>query len=47
MWNCCNAKLRNQRMFYKIETGTMEHINFKGALEKGESIKKNAPVTEM
>ncbi|MBR0485127.1 MAG: DEAD/DEAH box helicase family protein [Oscillospiraceae bacterium] len=41
-----NAKLRVQRIFYKIETGAMEQISSKEALEKGESMKKNESATE-
>ena len=41
-----NSKLRVQRIFYKIETGAMEQISSKEALEKGESMKKNESATE-
>lgn len=41
-----NNKLRVQRIFYKIETGAMEQISSKEALEKGESMKKNESATE-
>ena len=41
-----NAKLRVQRIFYRIETGAMEQISSKEALEKGESMKKNESATE-
>jgi len=44
--NALNAKLRVQRIFYKIETGAMEQISSKEALEKGESMKKNESATE-
>ena len=44
--NALNVKLRVQRIFYKIETGAMEQISSKEALEKGESMKKNESATE-
>lgn len=41
-----NEKLRVQKIFYKIETGSMEKIGSKEALEKGEAMKKNLSDTE-
>ena len=36
-----NSKLRVQKIFYKIESGSLESIESKEALEKGEAMKKN------
>lgn len=44
--NTLNSKLRVQKIFYKIESGSMEGIKSKEELEKGESIKKNESATE-
>jgi len=44
--NVLNDKLRVQKIFYKIETGSMESIKSKAELEKGESMKKNESATE-
>ena len=44
--NALNSKLRVQKIFYKIETGSMEGIKSKEALEKGEAMKKNESATE-
>ncbi len=44
--NVLNDKLRVQKIFYKIETGSMEGIKSKEELEKGESMKKNESATE-
>ena len=41
-----NAKLRVQKIFYKIETGSMKNIKSKEALEKGEAMKKDVSATE-
>ncbi|MBQ7265674.1 MAG: DEAD/DEAH box helicase family protein [Firmicutes bacterium] len=37
-----NNKLRVQKIFYKIESGSMEDIKSKEALEKGEALKKDS-----
>ena len=44
--NTLNSKLRVQKIFYKIESGSMEGIDSKEALEKGEAMKKNESATE-
>ena len=44
--NTLNNKLRVQKIFYKIESGSMEGIKSKEELEKGESMKKNESATE-
>ncbi len=44
--NVLNGKLRVQKIFYKIESGSMEGIKSKEELEKGESMKKNESATE-
>ena len=44
--NVLNDKLRVQKIFYKIESGSMEGIKSKEELEKGESMKKNESATE-
>ena len=44
--NTLNSKLRVQKIFYKIESGSMEGIKSKEELEKGESMKKNESATE-
>lgn len=44
--NALNSKLRVQKIFYKIESGSMECIDSKEALEKGEAMKKNESATE-
>ena len=44
--NALNSKLRVQKIFYKIESGSMEGIDSKEALEKGEAMKKNESATE-
>ena len=44
--NVLNDKLRVQKIFYKIETGSMDSIKSKEDLEKGESMKKNESATE-
>lgn len=44
--NVLNGKLRVHKIFYKIETGSMEKIGSKEALEKGEAMKKNDSDTE-
>ncbi len=44
--NILNSKLRVQKIFYKIESGSMEGIDSKEALEKGEAMKKNESATE-
>jgi len=44
--NVLNSKLRVQKIFYKIESGSMEGIDSKEALEKGEAMKKNESATE-
>ena len=44
--NVLNSKLRVQKIFYKIESGSMEGIKSKEELEKGESMKKNESATE-
>ena len=44
--NALNNKLRVQKIFYKIESGSMEGIKSKEELEKGESMKKNESATE-
>ena len=44
--NVLNDKLRVQKIFYKIETGSMDSIKSKEELEKGESMKKNESATE-
>lgn len=44
--NTLNSKLRVQKIFYKIESGSMEGIDSKEALEKGEAMKKNKSATE-
>ena len=44
--NILNSKLRVQKIFYKIESGSMEGIKSKEELEKGESMKKNESATE-
>ena len=44
--NVLNSKLRVQKIFYKIESGSMENIKSKETLEKGESMKKNESATE-
>lgn len=44
--NALNSKLRVQKIFYKIESGSMENIKSKEALEKGEAMKKNESATE-
>ena len=41
-----NGKLRVQKIFYKIESGSMESIKSKDELENGESMKKNELETE-
>lgn len=41
-----NSKLHVQKIFYKIESGSMENIKSKDELEKGESMKKNESATE-
>ena len=41
-----NSKLRVNKIFYKIETGSMDHIASKEQLEKGEAMKKNDSDTE-
>lgn len=41
--NALNSKLRVQKIFYKIESGSMEGIDSKEALEKGEAMKKTSP----
>lgn len=44
--NALNSKLRIQKIFYKIESGSMESIKSKDELGKGESMKKNESATE-
>lgn len=44
--NALNSKLRVQKIFYKIESGSMESIKSKEALEKGKAMKKNESATE-
>lgn len=44
--NALNSKLRVQKIFYKIESGSMEGIKSKEVLEKGEAMKKNEFATE-
>lgn len=44
--NVLNSKLRVQKIFYKIESGSMEGIKSKEELENGESMKKNESATE-
>lgn len=44
--NTLNTSLRVHKIFYKIETGTMETIKSKEQLEAGESMKKNDSATE-
>lgn len=44
--NILNSKLRVQKIFYKIESGTMENIGSKEELEKGEAMKKNESAAE-
>lgn len=44
--NVLNSKLRVQKIFYKIESGSMDGIKSKEELEKGESMKKNESATE-
>lgn len=44
--NTLNTSLRVHKIFYKIETGTMETIKSKEQLEAGESMKKNESATE-
>lgn len=44
--NTLNNKLRVQKIFYKIESGSMEGIKSKEELEKGESMNKNESATE-
>ena len=44
--NALNSKLRVQKIFYKIESGSMASINSKETLEKGEAMKKNESATE-
>ena len=44
--NVLNSKLRVQKIFYKIESGSMEGIDSKETLEKGEAMKKNESATE-
>ena len=44
--NTLNSNLRVQKIFYKIESGSMEGIKSKEALEKGEAMKKNESATE-
>ena len=44
--NALNKKLRVQKIFYKIESGSMAVIDSKEALEKGEAMKKNESSTE-
>ena len=44
--NVLNSKLRVRKIFYKIESGSMEGIKSKEELEKGESMKKNESATE-
>ena len=44
--NTLNNKLRVQKIFYKIESGSMEEIRSKDELEKGESMRKNESATE-
>lgn len=44
--NILNSKLRVQKIFYKIESGTMENIGSKEEIEKGESMKKNESAAE-
>ncbi|MBR1431826.1 DEAD/DEAH box helicase family protein [Ruminococcus sp.] len=41
-----NSKLRVHKIFYKIETGSMDSIASKEQLEKGEAMKKNDSDTE-
>ena len=41
-----NSKLRVQKIFYKIESGSMESIKSKDELEKGKAMKKNESATE-
>lgn len=41
-----DSKLHVQKIFYKIETGSMESIKSKDELEKGEAMKKNKSATE-
>ena len=41
-----NSKLRVPKIFYQVETGTMENISSKEELEKGESMKKNKSASE-
>ena len=44
--NTLNTSLRVHKIFYKIETGTMETIKSKEQLEAGESMRKNDSATE-
>ena len=44
--NALNSKLRVQKIFYKIESGSMASINSKETLEKGEAMKQNESATE-
>lgn len=44
--NTLNTSLRVHKIFYKIETGTMETIKSKEQLEAGESMEKNDSATE-
>ena len=41
-----NSKLRVKKVFYKIESGSMENIRSKEVLEKGEAMKKDVSATE-
>lgn len=41
-----NSKLRVKKIFYKIESGSMENIRSKEVLEKGEAMKKDVSATE-